>query len=350
MRKARYIIIILLIGFAAWTLGGGISASREKIVPQALWNAVSTNDQDKTDTDKDGLIDMEEKKLGTDPNKADTDGDGFLDGQEVKNGYDPLKLPPGDRTTNSNGNSNNNTNSPATGTGLNPTSIGNGNQNNNQNGIVINTSSGSAEKPDSAEPYSKENVTDKVALKVDEIIAKYKLYSAPYNTLGSDTRAEIEKNLNEFSEGILKNTGLDFAFNIPRENLKLIETEGKEKNQYLSRAKDILRKHNFISDSQTIEDGLRAILLDLSNMSKKDIDWGKTNNWKREIDPAYKELLKMPVNPTLEAPHVRLLRIVNSLQIVLGNLNEGDYFRSFLAAGRAEKINSELDKFSEEIK
>ncbi len=32
-----------------------------------------------TDSDKDGLLDMEEKKLGTDPNKPDTDGDGLND-------------------------------------------------------------------------------------------------------------------------------------------------------------------------------------------------------------------------------------------------------------------------------
>lgn len=65
------------------------------------------------DTDGDGLDDITEKKIGTNPNnwdtdgdglsdgdevliwrtdplKADTDGDGFSDGQEVKNGYNPL--------------------------------------------------------------------------------------------------------------------------------------------------------------------------------------------------------------------------------------------------------------------
>lgn len=45
------------------------------------------------DSDKDGLADEMEKKLGTDPNKADTDEDGYLDGQEVAAGYDPLKKP-----------------------------------------------------------------------------------------------------------------------------------------------------------------------------------------------------------------------------------------------------------------
>ena len=42
------------------------------------------------DTDKDGLIDYEEAKIyHTDPKNPDTDGDSFLDGQEVKGGYDP---------------------------------------------------------------------------------------------------------------------------------------------------------------------------------------------------------------------------------------------------------------------
>ncbi|MFA5317976.1 MAG: hypothetical protein WC323_00660 [Patescibacteria group bacterium] len=65
-----------------------------------------------TDSDKDGMTDGEEKRLGTDPNSSDTDGDGlfdreeirvyktdpinpdsdgdgYSDGAEVKNGYNP---------------------------------------------------------------------------------------------------------------------------------------------------------------------------------------------------------------------------------------------------------------------
>jgi len=65
-----------------------------------------------TDSDKDGMTDGEEKRLGTDPNNVDTDedglfdreevrvyktdptnpdtdGDGYTDGSEVKNGYNP---------------------------------------------------------------------------------------------------------------------------------------------------------------------------------------------------------------------------------------------------------------------
>lgn len=47
-------------------------------------------DPDKWDTDNDGLSDGDEA-LGwkTDPRNIDTDGDGFSDGQEVQNGYNP---------------------------------------------------------------------------------------------------------------------------------------------------------------------------------------------------------------------------------------------------------------------
>ena len=42
------------------------------------------------DSDGDGLTDVEEQALGTDPNNPDTDGDGISDGDEVQNGTDPL--------------------------------------------------------------------------------------------------------------------------------------------------------------------------------------------------------------------------------------------------------------------
>jgi len=43
-----------------------------------------------SDFDKDGLDDVTELTIGTDPTKADTDGDGLNDGAEVKLGTDPL--------------------------------------------------------------------------------------------------------------------------------------------------------------------------------------------------------------------------------------------------------------------
>lgn len=45
----------------------------------------------KKDSDGDGIPDVEELKIGTDPFNPDSDGDGYLDGVEVKLGYDPLK-------------------------------------------------------------------------------------------------------------------------------------------------------------------------------------------------------------------------------------------------------------------
>lgn len=44
-----------------------------------------------TDTDNDGLTDLEENAFGTSVSKPDTDGDGYLDGQEVVSGYNPAK-------------------------------------------------------------------------------------------------------------------------------------------------------------------------------------------------------------------------------------------------------------------
>ncbi len=50
----------------------------------------SINLNQETDSDNDGLSDLRERSLFTDPNNPDTDGDGFLDGVEVIFGWDPL--------------------------------------------------------------------------------------------------------------------------------------------------------------------------------------------------------------------------------------------------------------------
>ncbi|QPS60315.1 YPDG domain-containing protein [Corynebacterium minutissimum] len=48
------------------------------------------SEDDKKDSDGDGLTDDEEKELGTDPNKADTDNDGIDDGDEVDGSKNPF--------------------------------------------------------------------------------------------------------------------------------------------------------------------------------------------------------------------------------------------------------------------
>lgn len=73
-------------------------------VPEAVLNALDsdkdglndirerelgTNPQS-ADTDNDGLSDLDEVEIyGTDPTNPDTDGDGYLDGEEVEGGYNP---------------------------------------------------------------------------------------------------------------------------------------------------------------------------------------------------------------------------------------------------------------------
>lgn len=341
MKKIKIILLVAVIGGAVWILSGRISLSSEKVVPKALWNAVGIKDTDTSiDSDNDGLNDVEEAKKGTDPKKADTDGDGFTDGQEVHDGYDPLRAAPGDRVlaNANNNNSNSNTNSNA--------NSNTNSHNNNAGGIVINANTNSSGNSGG----SSQNVTEQVALKVDDLIARYKIYSTPYESLDEATKTEVEKELNGFSAGIIKNTGLDFAFNIPEDTLRVNDGESQDKNQYVGRTKDILRQHNLIADNQTIEDGIKSISADLTSMGKSDINWDKVNGWKRETPGAYQALLEMPVNPNLKPAHIRLLRVVKSLDTVFQNINEGDYFRAFLAAGRADKIKGELDKFTEELK
>jgi hypothetical protein len=64
-------------------------------VSENMFNLVTQNlsdfciDLDLTDTDGDGVIDVDETADGTDPLKADTDGDGVDDGKESTDGTDP---------------------------------------------------------------------------------------------------------------------------------------------------------------------------------------------------------------------------------------------------------------------
>ncbi len=56
--------------------------------------AQNLSSRHETDTDGDGLTDMEELLLGTKVDNKDTDGDGFLDGTEVLNLYNPIGTDP----------------------------------------------------------------------------------------------------------------------------------------------------------------------------------------------------------------------------------------------------------------
>ena len=69
------------------------SASAAKKPKAAAWAAKHqlTGSWKAKDADKDGLKNLKEFKLGTNPRKADTDKDGLKDGDEVKSGNNPLK-------------------------------------------------------------------------------------------------------------------------------------------------------------------------------------------------------------------------------------------------------------------
>jgi hypothetical protein len=49
-----------------------------------------------TDSDQDGLSDVEEMRLGTDPQAADSDKDGRTDGDEIRSGFNPLQASSGE--------------------------------------------------------------------------------------------------------------------------------------------------------------------------------------------------------------------------------------------------------------
>jgi protein-disulfide isomerase len=65
----------------------GLNQYDKQSIEQELGSASTFNQY--TDSDMDGLLDVDEVKYGTDKYNKDTDGDGFMDGEEVKNGYNP---------------------------------------------------------------------------------------------------------------------------------------------------------------------------------------------------------------------------------------------------------------------
>ncbi|RMD51569.1 hypothetical protein D6827_02025, partial [Candidatus Parcubacteria bacterium] len=99
------LIILTGTGVAAWFLLGG-QGNNSEVEPVNIDKMISDvnqiqneqkvtenkfeNPQPGTDTDSDGLTDVEEKLYGTKVRNPDTDGDTFLDGNEVFHRYSPL--------------------------------------------------------------------------------------------------------------------------------------------------------------------------------------------------------------------------------------------------------------------
>lgn len=69
----------------------------EKEVSAVASEIIEIKTQLLIDSDKDGLSDAEEIKIGTDPLNPDSDGDGFTDEVEVALGFDPLNPSPADK-------------------------------------------------------------------------------------------------------------------------------------------------------------------------------------------------------------------------------------------------------------
>lgn len=65
-----------------------INENQNVALNQNVNNMIKVSPSD-IDTDKDGLTDLEEEALTTDPKKLDTDGDKYSDSDEIKNGYNP---------------------------------------------------------------------------------------------------------------------------------------------------------------------------------------------------------------------------------------------------------------------
>jgi hypothetical protein len=64
--------------------------SSQFLTPANTYSVISSSTAANIDSDGDGLSDIQEVQIGTDPFNPDTDGDGFSDGVEVASGSDPL--------------------------------------------------------------------------------------------------------------------------------------------------------------------------------------------------------------------------------------------------------------------
>lgn len=97
-KKFIIVLIILLAGAGIfWLIKSEKQEGGNKTGLQGQKDsAANIFQQNKKDSDNDGLADWEEVLWKTDSNNQDTDGDGTLDGEEVKLGRDPLKKGPND--------------------------------------------------------------------------------------------------------------------------------------------------------------------------------------------------------------------------------------------------------------
>ncbi|MDF1497954.1 MAG: hypothetical protein P1P85_01170 [Patescibacteria group bacterium] len=113
MKNYKKIAILSFLLLVVFSFSGCSIKKIEDIKDNAVPKVEKKEEVKNIDTDKDGLLDSEEKEFGTDINNADTDGDGltdfieirnwktnplesdtdgdgYFDGQEVEGGYDPL--------------------------------------------------------------------------------------------------------------------------------------------------------------------------------------------------------------------------------------------------------------------
>jgi hypothetical protein len=179
-------------------------------------------------------------------------------------------------------------------------------------------------------------------------VAKYNLQTVAFEQLDADKKAKVEQEVAEFIESMLTDTGLNFAFNVPDSKINIREGEMSSIN-YLAEVKSIFRKHSLVREDQNIEDGIREMIAEIYKMSSSDLDWGKIAIWKQEMSLAEDEVAGIAIPLGLKDLHVRVLRITGAINIVLKNIQEEDYFKAFVSAGRAERVEGEIKKFLEEV-
>jgi hypothetical protein len=88
MRKLGLLALVAL--FSLISVSAASAKAKPKVEAFAAKHRLTGSWKGK-DADKDGLKNLKEFKLGTDPKKADSDKDGLNDGDELASGNNPLK-------------------------------------------------------------------------------------------------------------------------------------------------------------------------------------------------------------------------------------------------------------------